>query len=255
MNLKTIVLHARSLTDRPSGEYIKMPIVDRNPYAAVLGVPTEPGLKELEDRYQKDCGQPFKVVNIKNCIIRPAILQTKTTALLYAIDRGKVVPETEWFGYTNFNLNPPTIYYGDWMDADAKRFIIAKEYLSLYAGLYGVNQQQSAGDMIDLARKACDKIIVQPNTDLSTEQSAFYMAIEALIPNALRTQYDWLTKNATLHQTAAAFIVPDEVIAHYQSQTYDESCSYAGLSKMINENIAEIDIQKLTPRKWFKPQF
>ena len=256
MTLKNIILHSRTLTDRKPDEYIRKPIVDRAPYAANIGFPQEGAIKDLEGKYTKDVGVPFKVVNIKNCIVRPTILQTRTTVLLYAVEKRFVVQKTDWYGHANFNLNPPTIYYGDWMDAYAKRFIITKEYLGLYAGLYGVNNNKTAGGIIKLARTACKKVISQANTDLSTEQSAFYMAMETLLPTALRTQYDWLVENnATPHQIALTFMVPDEIIEHYQSSTYDKACSYAGLSKMLNDNIIESDIQKVSPRKWFKPQF
>lgn len=82
------------------------------------------------------------------------------------------------------------------------------------------------------------------------------MAIETLIPHKLRMQYDWLKRNnATLHQIALAFMVPDEIVEHYQSATYDKTSTFAGLSKMINEDLLESDIKKLTPPKWFIPQF
>lgn len=256
MTLKDIFLYSRSLTDRPPDEYIRKPIVERGAYANATAAPLESCIMDLERRFKEETGEPFMVVNTKNCIIRPTILNTRTTALLYAVDKRFVVNGTEWFGYTNFNLNPPTIYYGDWMDVYAKRFVIAKEYLGLYAGQYGVKNPTKAGDIIDMARAASESIITKPGIDLTAEQATFYMAIETLIPHKLRMQYDWLKRNnATLHQIALAFMVPDEIVEHYQSATYDKTSTFAGLSKMINENLLESDIKKLTPPKWFIPQF
>ena len=106
------------------------------------------------------------------------------------------------------------------------------------------------------ARAASESIITKPGIDLTAEQATFHMAIETLIPHKLRMQYDWLKRNnATLHQIALAFMVPDEIVEHYQSATYDKTSTFAGLSKMINENLLESDIKKLTPPKWFIPQF
>lgn len=250
MTLQEIIIRSRYLTD--SQPYS---IVDRYVYTSVQGFKPQTDITSLEKDFIKEFKNPFRVVNLKNCVLRPTIRFSRTTPKMFEVGKDKIEPgDLRWYGYSNFYLNPPAIHYGDWMNVEEKRFVISKEYLHLYAGLYGKNVKKPVRDLIQMARMACKKVITNQNANLTEEQSAFYMAIETLIPNALRKQYDWLVgKGASALEIATVFMVPDEVIEHYQSETCKSSDSYAGLSFTLNSKVKKEDFEKYPPKPWFIP--
>lgn len=253
MVLQEIIIRSRFLTDLQLGA-----IVDRSVYSAFIGFKPKAKIKSLEDDYLKEFNTPLKVVNFKNCVLKPAIKFSRITPNLYGVDEDLIKPDKlRWYGYSNFNLNPPAVHYGKWMDAEEQRFVISKEYLHLYAGLYGKNSKKRVKDLIQMARMACKSMIPNQDSDLTEEQSAFYMAMETLIPHKLRQQYDWLAtkKNATPLEIATVFMVPDEVVEHYQSETCKSSCTYAGLSHLLNSTVTQADFAKYPPKPWYIPGF
>lgn len=115
-----------------------------------------------------------------------------------------------------------------------KRFTVTKELLHIYANT-GDDAPNATAELLVKAARDSRNVFVHDNTELDDETSAFYMALEVLMPWDLREQFALLReRGATHYQIAKTFMLPEPFVDHFVGDGED---SYAALSRRLNQNI------------------
>ncbi|MCL1921889.1 MAG: hypothetical protein FWG50_12595 [Kiritimatiellaeota bacterium] len=114
------------------------------------------------------------------------------------------------------------------------RFVACKELMHIYTDTF-TNTEFDGETLSKLMRLiTTGNIPDQPDDMLDAEQTAFYLAIETMLPWELRSQLDRLERlGIPKYYIAKAFMLPQYVLDH----VFMEHKKYLTLSKSINENI------------------
>lgn len=225
MDIRKVLRTARELTQSPGVLVERHKLVLQ--YGNRLDVPGEHVLTDLRKRYKGEFMATAVLPTLKK------ITQEKIgrPIFIHEMNEGGDAP---FYGYVENNKDNAVIKIKPKLNICWKRFTVAKELLHLYADTCNDSPSATAELLVKAARESRD-VIVHDNTELDDETSAFYMALEVLIPWDLREQFNELRNlGATRYQIAKVFMLPEPFVDHFISSSED---SYASLSRRLNQNI------------------
>lgn len=111
------------------------------------------------------------------------------------------------------------------------RFLACKELMHVYADVFDNSQLEITA--LQHCVRSMHNVFPAVQTNLSAEATAFYLAVELLLPWRLRKQVERMIElKQTPYQIAKAFMVPEYVVIHILT---NGNKNYLQLSRSINE--------------------
>ena len=226
MKIIDVIKLAKELTSQPGA------IVPRSELVKQI-----PDIDAQEEQVLNDFNgmkSSLRVVSVNDAIFRPTLEKCGLSDVIFGPLTKDLNLRNAYYGSLDTFENPPVIYYHKELRPCWRRFTIAKELLHLYSGTATDKTAVDANDLI-LSAQESRRLVVNEATELDDEIVAFYLAIEVLMPWELRDQFNRMREcGATSLQIAKAFMVPQNIVTHFISESYDRSCNYAGLSRRLN---------------------
>ena len=176
---------------------------------------------------------------MNNAILLPTLKKCDLSSISIGVLGNDLGLRNAYYGSLDSFESPPVVYYHADLRPCWRRFTVAKELLHLYSGTAVDNTHVDVNDLI-LSAQESRSLIPNEATELDDEIVAFYLAIEVMMPWKLREQFNRMRDNgATSLQIAKAFMVPQNIVMHFTSESFDRSCNYAGLSRRLNMAIRQ----------------
>lgn len=256
MNLRDICKVARSLHETGGG------LICRADFIAACAKSSDQEAKKilLSEGIFSDMGLEKKVANAKISVFLPSLLSVvhnnghevkitrKPQKDTQAMDSAYYARGFIWNPEDLKGAHEIVCYYSTycWM-----RFVIVKELMHLYSGLFD-SITDVAGMVNDsklsLMRRCVREIhnaIPDINKDLDNETSAFYLAIEYLLPWAQRKAIESILDfnmqaygRIGSYISAKTFFVPEYIIMHVlQKDHCMMGLNYLNLSNVVNEGL------------------
>lgn len=229
MKIIDVIRLARELTDRPDATVLRSELVK-----GLSDIDTQEE-KVLEDF--KGMMKSFRLISVSDDILLPTLEKCRLESVAFAELSEELKLRNAYYGSLDAFTNPPTVYYHKDLRPCWRRFTVAKELLHLYSGTATDKAIIDANDLITSAQDSRN-LVVNESTELDDEIAGFYLAIEVMIPWRLREQFNKLREaRATTLQIAKAFMVPQNIVAHFISDSFDRTSNYAGVSRRLNLSI------------------
>ena len=231
MRILDVVKLAKELTDLPGATMLRSELVERMPEI-------DPQEERVLDEF-KNFNPPLRAVPVNEAILKPTLEKCGLPEVAFGALTKDLPLRDAYYGNLDSFENPPVVYYHDHLRPCWKRFTIAKELLHLYSGTAVDSMPIDANDLILSAQES--RILI-PNeaTELDDEIAAYYLTIEVMMPWCLREQFNRLRESgATSLQIAKAFMVPQNIVTHFISDSFDKTCNYAGLSRRLNRAVRQ----------------
>lgn len=103
-----------------------------------------------------------------------------------------------------------------------KRFLFVKELMHIYFGLFDT-PSNSKGDYIAKCARAIHDVFPENGCKLDAETTAFYLAIEFLLPIHFRDQLERAIRyGLSTYQIAKLFMVPEYIVMHVTADYHKE---------------------------------
>lgn len=120
------------------------------------------------------------------------------------------------YDYTHYKIT------GQFSNLCWKRFLFVKELMHIYFRLFDT-PPNSRGDYIAKCARAIHDVFPKNGFNLDAETTAFYLAIEFLLPINFRGQLDRaLRYGLSTYQIAKLFMVPEYIVMHVTSGYHEE---------------------------------
>ena len=230
------VLLARQLTRSP--EIFELRADYAHECSSHMDETTERVLDALRPSFLEN---PFKVVSIDK--VRQIVVSAAGLREIRVCVVESPIGFRNIYGYVEREENAASIVCDAGLNFCWRRFTVLKELMHIYSDTV----KDFEDDWLDgthyarlLIQNAVDSRAVEvkkPDQSLDSEAFAFYMALEVILPWALRNQLALLKKlSASNYQIAKAFLMPKRFVDLFMDE--DESyLSYMRLSANVNSEI------------------
>ena len=251
MTLKEICKKARQLHETSGG------LIDRSDFIAACKLSADPDLSSVvsSDDILKDFGvydvtRDVKVVRPNphlTGIIRGAGKNFTVTKLRMPVPPGGLSVLSANSLIWNPKSNGGNCHvYCEYSTLCWMRFLAVKELMHLHAGLFdiGLVAERKLSPLF-LCVRSIHNAIPDLDADLDNETSAFYLAIEYMLPwserDALLKVLSFTGASAGMtcdFLAAKCFFIPEYVIAHVtQKDHFVKGLNYLSLSRIVNEDM------------------
>lgn len=226
MDIRDIIKMAREITDRPGV------VVPRASFAADHKGRLDQEGEKMLDQFNGKIGDGFSLVAVLPQLHK--VVGEKSGKQIVVREAPELPEDVNMYGSVEDYGDRALISIRPGMNPCWKRFTVTKELMHIYSGTCPNSPTESA-DLLIKAAQDSRYVIPKDNSVLDEETSAFYLALEVMIPWCLREQFNMMRElGATHYQIAKAFMIPERMVEHFVGM---ESETYAALSRRLNRNI------------------